>query len=116
MSRIDEILEDYYEKKEKLKDLEDEVFLLKQSLESYFEDHEVNIIKSNDYTAYLKEMSVERLSKKDCPVDVWNDYSKVSRYNTLTVVKNDIKGKPIPNKRRSRSRSRDRKVFFNRKP
>ena len=43
--KIDEILEDYYEKKEKLKDLEDEIFLLKQSLESYFEDHEVNIIK-----------------------------------------------------------------------
>lgn len=107
--KIDEILEDYYEKKEKLKDLEDEIFLLKQSLENYFEDHQVNVIKSNNYTAYLKEMSVERLSKKDCPTDVWNDCCKVSKFNTLTVVKNDNKGNPTKRRSRSRSRSRNRR-------
>ena len=101
---MDQLLEEYYHTKEKIKDLEDILVQYKNRIEDEMDDTNNEYIETRDYLVERKKMSTETLKKADCPREVWNEYATRHTFNALYIKK---KGE---RRRRSRSRSPRRKL------
>lgn len=99
---MEETLEKYYMAKEKLKDLQELIDYYKETIEDYLNESDRDILRTSRFTVERRSMTTERLSRKNCPPDVWKDYAKEYVVKYITVTKNGEK-----RRRRSRSRSRE---------
>ena len=96
---MDELLEKYYIAKNKLRDLEELLKYYKEEIETHLEKEGVDRIKTNRFTVDRRTLTIERMSKKSCPSEVWNDYASSMTTHPIYVKKNG-------ERRRSRSRER----------
>ena len=96
------LLKQYYDKQQSIKELEDEVILLKEKINNFLDSKSNNediSIKTSEYNVIRRTISRETMSKSNCPKDIWEKYCNLNKCSTLSVKK-------IGEKRRSRSRSR----------
>ena len=97
------LLKEYYDKHRSIKDLEDDLILLKQKINNFLDtkspENEDISIKTSEYNVIRRTINRETMSKSSCPKDIWEKYCNSNKCTTLSVKKNG-------EKRRSRSRSR----------
>ena len=97
------LLKQYYDKQNSIKELEDDLILLKEKINSFLDSksssNEDISIKTSEYNVIRRTISRETMSKSNCPKDIWEKYCNLNKCSTLSVKK-------IGEKRRSRSRSR----------
>ncbi len=109
-SEIEELIEEYYLNKEKLKKYEDLVAYRKDKILDLMNDLDSDVIKSSKYTVQRKQFVTERLNKVDCPKDIWDEYAMRYESECLYIKPNEKKEteKRYRKERRSRkSRVRD---------
>ena len=85
------ILEKYYVAKQKMKDLEELLEYYKEIIEEHLDKEGVDRIKTPFFTVDRRSMTIERMSKKNCPKDIWNDYCSTSTARSLYITKNGVK-------------------------
>jgi cell division septum initiation protein DivIVA len=99
------LLKEYYTKQSSIKDLEDDLIILKEKINNFLDskssENESISIKTSEYSVLRRTMNRETLSKSNCPKDIWDKYSNVNSCTILSVKKNG-------EKRRSRSSSKSR--------
>ncbi len=100
---MEQLLEEYYHTKEKIKDLEDMLVQYKNRIEDEMDETNTDYIDTRDYSVERRKMSTESLKKSNCPREIWNKYATHNTFNALYIKK---KGE---RRRRSRSRSPRRK-------
>ncbi len=107
---IEDLLKEYYTLKESQKDINEELSSLKDKILDYLDDHDVDVIKTNRYTAERKMITSTRINKEDMPQDlkdiISNKYSKSTTSSMLIV---SVTGEKRTRRSRSRSRSRSRR-------
>ena len=67
---------------------------LKDEILEWMDENGKDKISDHKYELSRKEISKRTLSKKDCPVEMWNKYSKESIYSMISI-KDIITGKKI---------------------
>jgi len=87
----EKILEKYYLAKQKMHDLEELLEYYKEIIEEHLDKEGIDHIKTPYFTVHRRNMTIERMSKKNCPQEIWNDYCSVSTSRPLFVTKNGIK-------------------------
>jgi hypothetical protein len=87
----EKILEKYYMAKEKMKDLEELLEYYKEIIEEHLDKEGIDRIKTPQFTVDRRTMTIERMSKKNCPKEIWNDYCSSSTSRALFITKNGIK-------------------------
>jgi hypothetical protein len=102
---MDQLLEKYFLAKEKLKDIQELVDYYKDEIEEYLEDNQQDHYKGLMYSIEKKYMTVNKVSKKDLPEDIWEEYSKPYKISSLHITKN---GEKLRRRSRSPPRRRSR--------
>jgi hypothetical protein len=74
------LLQKWSEAKNEIINLEKKIEKYKRIASSIMDQQGNNTVSSDDYTLRRKEMSRTTISKKNVPQDVWNKYSKLSKY------------------------------------
>jgi hypothetical protein len=101
---LNSLLEQYYNAKDRLRELEDIINEYKDKIEDEMDIQRLEYLETDEYYIERKRMSSETLKKSDCPAEVWNEYSTRHSYTGLYIKKKGEK------RRRSRSpRRRSRK-------
>lgn len=101
---LNNLLEQYYMAKDRIKELEDIINEYKYKIEDEMDRQRQEYLETEEYYIERKRMSSETLKKSECPVDIWNQYSSRHSYTGLYIKKKGEK------RRRSRSpRRRSRK-------
>jgi hypothetical protein len=100
---LDVILEKYFTAKEKVKDLNELLSYYKEIIETNLDDMNREHYKGLMYSVERKTTETERLSKKDIPKHIVEEYSVPVISVTINVTKNGEK-----TRRRSRSPPRRR--------
>jgi hypothetical protein len=98
---MDQLLEKYFIAKEKLKDLQELVNYYKEEIEDNLNDSKKEYYKGLMYGVERKSITVNKVSKKDLPEDIWEEYCKPCKITSLHITKNGEKLR-----RRSRSPTR----------
>ena len=102
---MEEILAKYYTAKEKIKDLQELLDNYKEIIEEYLDDNTKDKLTTSGFNVERKTMTTQRLSKKNCPSDIWDEYSKTYQTTSLHVKKNGERRKYRSRSRSPRSRS-----------
>ena len=102
---MDQLLEKYFLAKEKLKDLQELVDYYKDEIDENLDESNKGYYKGLMYSVERKCMTVNKVSKKDLPEDIWEEYSKPCKISSLHVTKN---GEKLRRRSRSPSRRRSR--------
>jgi hypothetical protein len=74
------LLQKWSEAKNEIINLEKKIEKYKRIATSIMDQQGNNTVSSDDYTLRRKEMSRTTISKKNVPQDIWNKYSKLSKY------------------------------------
>jgi len=80
MSSLDKLLDKWYNLKRQISNLNKEEEKIKSSVKKAMSTKGLNTLSSERYRVTLKQSSRETLSKKNCPSDVWAQYSKKSTF------------------------------------
>ena len=102
---MDQLLEKYFLAKEKLKDIQELVDYYKEEIEDNLDENKKEYYKGLMYSVERKTMTVNRVSKKDLPEDIWDEYSKPYKIFALHITKN---GEKLRRRSRSPTRRRSR--------
>ena len=90
-----DVIAKFIESKQKIAEWEKRHEKYKTQLEEYMRDRDLTTIDhTNDGTSYqIKKliMNRETLCKKDVPADIWERYSKSTRYTMIRVDKKNNK-------------------------
>jgi hypothetical protein len=90
-----DVIAKFIEAKQKIAEWEKRHEKYKTQLEEYMRDRDLTTIDhTNDGTSYqIKKliMNRETLCKKDVPADIWERYSKSTRYTMIRVDKKNNK-------------------------
>ena len=97
MTDISETINKFIEAKQKLADWEKRHDKYKTIIEEYMRDRDLSSLQHSsediDYEIKKLIMNRETLSKKDVPADVWERYSKSTRYTMIRLDKKQNKNK-----------------------
>lgn len=92
---LDDVIAKFIEAKQKIAEWEKRHEKYKTQIEEYMRDRDLTTIDhTNDDTSYqIKKiiMNRETLCKKDVPADIWERYSKSTRYTMIRVDKKNKK-------------------------
>lgn len=102
---MEQLLEKYFTAKEKLKDLQELVDYYKEEIEDNLDDSKKDYYKGLMFSVERKTMTVNKVSKKDLPEDIWEEYCKQYKITSLHVTKN---GEKLRRRSRSPTRRRSR--------
>lgn len=91
MSLIEETIDKFLETRDKLADLEKKHEKYRKTIEEYMTSQGLGEIKHNDLILKKSLSTRETVSKKDLPAEIWEKYSKLSRYTMITVKKDKTK-------------------------
>lgn len=86
---INEILNQWYEAKNKKKYYEKKCDKYKKIVEKYMDKKNKNTICGNKYKVSRRSITREQLSKQNTPISIWKQYSNKYTYNSYYL--NDIK-------------------------
>ncbi len=100
---MNDLLEEYYNAKERMKELEDMINQYKDKIEDEMDESKSEYIETKDYYIERKKMSSETLKKADCPSSVWAECASRHTYTALYIKK---KGAVRRRSRSPRRRSR----------
>lgn len=95
----DELLNAWYETKQKISELEKKVEKYKLIAERIMDENNIDSISNDKYTLQKKNLNRTSIGKSDLPIDIWNKYSKESFYNAFYISKKGIIKKSINKKR-----------------
>ncbi len=103
-----ELITLYLSLKKQAKDIESEIDEYKEKILEQLEIHKKDKIQTQQFNVYLRQMTVSRMSKTDCPEEIWNEYSKKITYPSLFITRrnDERKGRRMSKSRSKRSRSR----------
>ena len=85
---MDEVIEKYYETKQKIDDYNEKLEKYKKQILKQLEKDSEKTYKSEKFSVKIKAQKSERINKTDCPKDIWETYKKSSTYTSLDVKKN----------------------------
>ena len=83
---MDDLIERYIVEKEKLSTLEKRVEIIRNKILDEMEKENKDKIIKDKYSIVRQKTLVKRMSKENCPVEIWNRYSKESFVVSLRVV------------------------------
>lgn len=84
---IERILEKWDKYKKELSEIEKKVQKYKEQVEAYMNVESTNSLDTKNYYLTRINCSKSTVSKKDVPEDIWNKYSKRSKYWMYTLKK-----------------------------
>ena len=84
---IDDILENWYNAKNQITKLENDIILYKKKCDLIMDKKNIDVIVNKTYVLKKKEMNRTTISKKDLPIDIFNRYSKESFCNAFYITK-----------------------------
>jgi hypothetical protein len=87
------LLQKWSEAKNEIVNLEKKIEKYKRIATSIMDQQGNNTVSSDEYTLRRKEMSRTTISKKNVPQDVWNKYSKLSKYKAYYLSEKTKKTK-----------------------
>tara|TARA_B100000401_G_C52704846_1_gene670935 strand:+ start:790 stop:1065 length:276 start_codon:yes stop_codon:yes gene_type:complete len=87
----DKLINDWKDLKDKIASLQKQSDRYKYKIENIMEKTGKSIIKGTKYTVKKKYQQNNRMIKKNIPEDIWDKYSTVITYNTITFSKNKTK-------------------------
>lgn len=81
-------IDKWLELREKVADYEKKLEKYRKIIENEMVQSGINELSHKQYTITLTTSTRESLCKKDVPRDIWESYSKASRFRVLRVKKN----------------------------
>lgn len=90
---MDEVLEKWYETKEKIESLKEKLEKYRNLVIYEMEKKGDNKVENKVYVAQRKKMKKNYVSKDSLPSDIWKKYSISVNYETITIrkKKNNLK-------------------------
>ncbi len=100
---LESLLEEFYQAKDRLKELEDIVNEYKDKIEDEMDKQRTEYIETDKYLVERRKMSSETLKKSDCPSNVWAECATRHSYTGLYIKKKGERRRSrSPRRRRSR--------------
>ena len=87
-SKIDEILNSWYNAKEQISLLEKKCDKYKKQIEAIMDSNEKDVLKSSLYTVNKRNISRKSVSRETLPKDIFEKYATYSVYSSLYISKN----------------------------
>jgi hypothetical protein len=84
---MEELLDKYYEAKQKADDYSEKVEKYRKQIIKNMEKDNEKSYKGDKYTCKLKNTKTERINKTTCPKDIWEEYKKVGVYKSIEIKK-----------------------------
>jgi hypothetical protein len=86
---IKETVEKYYLVKQRQKELQTKLDKYKEIIENHMKSEGIKKMEVNEYIVKKTQVKNERINKKGCPVDIWEQYSVSSTYTSIDINKKD---------------------------
>lgn len=83
---MDDILQEWYDVKMALKQLERRNDEIRRELEAYMKANRMNSIVARDFVVARKTITRFSINKDDVPVQTWNRYATGKVYDTLHLT------------------------------
>ena len=83
----DKLINDWKNIKDEIAKLQKESDRYKRKVENIMENTGKTILKGTKYTIKKRHQQNNRMIKKDVPEDIWDKYSTIITYNTITYSK-----------------------------
>jgi hypothetical protein len=108
-NELHELLEKWYDAKIHLNTLEEQCNKYRHLCERLMDKRELHILKAGEFSVVRKTMQKTTISKRDLPANIWNQYSTICEYSTMTISKDGktVRKKSVPRKN-SRQNSRQK--------
>ena len=87
-SKIDDLLNSWYNDKEEISALEKKCDKYKKQVETIMDSNEKDILKSSLYTVNRRNISRKTVSRETLPKDIFEKYATYSVYSSLYISKN----------------------------
>ena len=87
-SKIDDILNSWYNAKEEISSLEKKCDKYKKQIETIMDSDEKDILKASLYTVNRRNISRKTVSRETLPKDIFERYATYSVYSSLYISKN----------------------------
>jgi diketogulonate reductase-like aldo/keto reductase len=84
---IDNLLSNWAETKEQISQLEYDLEKYKKLATKIMHKNGIDTISNNTFTLSRRELSKQTLAKNDVPKDIWNSYSRTTKYNAFYLSK-----------------------------
>ena len=82
---MEQKFEELYKLRNKIKIYEARAYELKEEILQYMDEQNKDKISNKQFVVDRRQMKVERMSKSNCPEDVWKKYCKTSNYFVLNI-------------------------------
>jgi hypothetical protein len=87
-SKIDDILNSWYNAKEEISAIEKKCDKYKKQIEDIMDSNEKDVLKSCLYTVNRRNISRKTVSRETLPKDIFEKYATYSVYSSLYISKN----------------------------
>ena len=87
-SKIDDVLNSWYNAKEEISSLEKKCDKYKKQIEDIMDSNEKDVLKSSLYTVNRRNISRKSVSRETLPKDIFEKYATYSVYSSLYISKN----------------------------
>lgn len=81
--KLDELMRDWSKVKSKISELEEREKSIKDLITNIMNDNKSDILTTENYNVKRRYMEKSTISKKDVPNDIWEKYSKISKYSAM---------------------------------
>ena len=82
---MEELVQQYKHYKKEMDNIVKKMEKTKQKIKIKLNDYPEKKFENEENIVYLKSMNRTSISKKDVPVDLWEQYSVITKYDTLYV-------------------------------
>jgi len=82
---MEELVQQYKHYKKEMDNVVKKMEKTKQKMKIKLKEYPEKKYENEDNIVYLKSMNRTSISKKDVPVDLWEQYSVITKYETLYV-------------------------------
>lgn len=87
---MSDLLRDWYQLKQKISALQAKETKIRQTMIRLMKEQNTQFLSSGEYSVKLTESVRSSLSKRDCPTEIWERYSKKTQVQTCQVRKKDF--------------------------
>ncbi len=87
MTKINAVLQDWWECKQKIKNSEKRIAKYKKFVKKYMHEKGTKQISGDEYAVSCRNVTTQRMVKKNIPLDIWNQYSSSSTHEMCTIKK-----------------------------
>ncbi len=87
---MSDLLRDWYQLKQKIAALQAKETKIRQTMIRLMKEQNTQFLSAGEYSVKLTDSVRSSLSKKDCPPEIWDRYSKKTQVQTCQVRKKDF--------------------------